>query len=410
MKPPRFLMYGIHGVYNYGCEALVRGTETILREIWPHAIIKYASSRPEDDRRRLRNSSVEIVPRVPKQYPKYCAANICRKLAFSLGVSWYPIKEELNWLDDCDVVLSIGGDLYTLRTSGDFNRDLVRLGDIVRKRGKKFVIWGASVGPFDENKQAKKIISKHLSKVELITSRESASAEYLKSMGIENNVVECSDPAFAVLPEATVEVSRNGPLRIGINLSPLSIRFISDPHEYQFMMAKQARSITRIIKEIDSEVLLIPHVVCDFDEDDDDFRYLQIIKSMLPQEVTGRVRLLEKDLGFLGTKSELLRCNLVIAARMHCAINSIASCLPTILLSYSQKSVGMARYVYGDDRWVIQMGKWNSDSVLNLIRDMVDEKEDIGRYLKKRLYGIQADARVGAKALAEIISGGVSKT
>jgi hypothetical protein len=31
MKSPRILLIGIGGVYNYGCEAIVRGTEAIVR-------------------------------------------------------------------------------------------------------------------------------------------------------------------------------------------------------------------------------------------------------------------------------------------------------------------------------------------------------------------------------------------
>ena len=52
---PTIGLYGIGGVYNYGCEAIVRGTEIILRKKWPNIQIKYASLRPEDDKRRIQN-------------------------------------------------------------------------------------------------------------------------------------------------------------------------------------------------------------------------------------------------------------------------------------------------------------------------------------------------------------------
>ena len=47
---PIFLLHGIGGVYNYGCEAIVRGTEQIIRKEYPTADIIYASRRPIDDR------------------------------------------------------------------------------------------------------------------------------------------------------------------------------------------------------------------------------------------------------------------------------------------------------------------------------------------------------------------------
>ena len=37
------LLIGIGGVYNYGCEAIVRGTVNILKSINPEVKISYAS-------------------------------------------------------------------------------------------------------------------------------------------------------------------------------------------------------------------------------------------------------------------------------------------------------------------------------------------------------------------------------
>ena len=46
-------------------------------------------------------------------------------------------------------------------------------------------------------------------------------------------------------------------------------------------------------------------------------------------------------------------CKIVISARMHCAINAVCENIPTIFLSYSQKSIGMCQYVYGTKEWVV---------------------------------------------------------
>ena len=47
------LLIGIGGVYNYGCEAIVRGTVNILKSINPEVKISYASYNYEDDVQRL---------------------------------------------------------------------------------------------------------------------------------------------------------------------------------------------------------------------------------------------------------------------------------------------------------------------------------------------------------------------
>ena len=401
MNSPRFLMHGIYGLYNYGCEAIVRGTESILREKWPNAVIKYASLRPESDKMMLKGTQIEILPR--KLYGKYSGRNFIRKLFSVMGI-YLPIStEDVSFIDDCDVVLSIGGDLYTLRPSGSFDHKLISFGRVVLKKGKKFVIWGASIGPFDKNPQAEKSFSKFLSEVSLITSREPESTDYIKRLGIENNVASCADPAFATLAEGRTDRLNNTSLRIGINLSPLSLKFLNNSNKPQLIMASQVSLIERIVKELKSEVTLIPHVVCDFNKDDDDFRYLKEIKAMLPKNISRRVMVLPGDLGFLGTKSEILRCNFVIAARMHCAINAIASCVPTILISYSKKSIGMAKYVYGDSEWAVQIEDMNTDRCFEVIRKMVEQENVIRDHLRKRVQDIQFDVREATKALAQIL-------
>ena len=42
----KYLLIGINGVYNYGCEAIVRGSVNIRRALDPQAEITYAPHSP----------------------------------------------------------------------------------------------------------------------------------------------------------------------------------------------------------------------------------------------------------------------------------------------------------------------------------------------------------------------------
>ena len=397
---PRFLLYGIGGVYNYGCEAIVRGTEIMLREVWPDAIIKYASVRLEDDAQRLKDTRIEIVPRI--QYSRYSLRNICRKAASMARLSWVPIMEKLDFITDSDVVLSIGGDLYALHPNGRYNSRLMKLGELIIRRGKKFIIWGASIGPFDKNRHAEIIFRKHLNKVHLITSREPASTDYLQAIGVQKNVISCADPAYAVSPEIFQSVRPNNHLCIGINLSPLSVRHSMPGRDLKSICAEQAKTIVALVKGLDAHVVLIPHVICDFNENDDDLRYQQSIVNALPKDVASHVEIYDRDLGFLDAKMQIIKCHLILAARMHCAINALAAGVPTILISYSQKAIGMAKYIYGNKRWVIPLQEFNSTTVLDLVQKILAEDQSIRNHLKNRLPEIQKDVRKGAIALANL--------
>lgn len=95
----------------------------------------------------------------------------------------------------------------------------------------------------------------------------------------------------------------------------------------------------------------------DFNEKDDDLRYLRKVKQAIEPEHQKLLTLLKSDPGFVGTKKELINCDLIIAARMHCAINALAAHVPTILIAYGRKAVGMCQYVYGNHDWVLQLSE-----------------------------------------------------
>lgn len=372
---PTIGLYGIQGVYNYGCEAIVRGTEIILHEIWPAARIKYISPRPEDDKNRLKGCNVEIVPR------KFHNLLSISRLNGTIGekTGFYSKKffqEDLGWVDDCDIIFSIGGDLYTLPPNYKdpkkrYYNPLIHFGEFVKSRGKKLVIWGASIGPFEGYPKAKKAFVDHLNQVDLITSREPVTTRYLKSLGIKN-IIECADPAFAVpKPKNIRKKDLNfDNLHIGINLSPTSsiYSFKSDMNKITKI---QANLITKIIKNCDAEITLIPHVICDYDMKDDDLRYLRLIKSQIDEDVNNRVDIVDGDIGFLGTKKILADCDVVIAARMHCAINAVSVGVPTIFLAYSKKAYGMAEYVYGNNKWIISLEKLSNEVLIKKIKEII---------------------------------------
>ena len=80
------LLIGIGGVYNYGCEAIVRGTVNILKTINPNVHISYASYNYEDDVRRLADCDIRIVKR--KRIGRWSWRNVLRKLLSYVNISY----------------------------------------------------------------------------------------------------------------------------------------------------------------------------------------------------------------------------------------------------------------------------------------------------------------------------------
>jgi polysaccharide pyruvyl transferase WcaK-like protein len=311
--------------------------------------------------------------------------------------------EPLGVLKGMDAIFSIGGDIYTLNPNSDFDLNFLKFGDVVLKRGIPYILWGASIGPFTENPKAEKACKKHLRGLSLITARESATINYLKSLEVSDNVISCADPAYVVAPEIKADpVLQEGIFTIGLNLSPLSARFTGQSNEEA--INKQVKSIEWLIKEFDAQIVLIPHVVACSNEGDDDLRYLRKIKKLVATEYMDSLTLLDTDPGFVGVKMELIKCNLVIAARMHCAVNALAAHIPTILVSYSRKAEGMCHYVYGHCNWILTLDEFaEKDFLLEKVRYLKNQEPKVRDYLSKRIPEIQQKAYQPIRRLKEVL-------
>ena len=53
-------LFGIRGVYNFGCEAIVRGAYEFIKDMWPNAHITYFSYNYEYDKQILDDLNIEI--------------------------------------------------------------------------------------------------------------------------------------------------------------------------------------------------------------------------------------------------------------------------------------------------------------------------------------------------------------
>ena len=205
-----------------------------------------------------------------------------------------------------------------------------------------------SIGPFQDNKETSKYIVPHLQKITKIYAREHATIEYLKSINVIDNVEYLPDPAFQVEKSIFQPSIPKGINTVGINLSPLSsLHFYSSIEE---AVDAQSQSIISAISESDVTVKLLPHVYASSTVDDD-LMYLEKIYDVVKMQVGDKVELCREDKGFIGRKSDIMQCDLVIAARMHCAVNAICCNIPTFFLSYSAKAKGMAEVIYGSDKF-----------------------------------------------------------
>ena len=230
-----------------------------------------------------------------------------------------------------DLAIAIGGDNYCYK---GFAEQFGVLNDMFASHKVRCILWGCSIDPHRIDKH----LIEYLSKYQLITARESITYKALKESGIKNLYL-IPDTAFKLkkiereLPEGFSPTNT-----VGINLSPLISGYESNKG---ITFSNYEHLIAFILQHTDLNIALIPHVVWSHNDDRTTLnRLYQQYKS------SDRIILLE-DCNAMELKGYISRCRFLIAARTHASIAGYSTGVPTLVVGYSVKAVGIASDLFG---------------------------------------------------------------
>lgn len=366
----KILMYYHSGAKNHGCEAIVRSTAAILQK----DLILYSSKKSEDciyGLDKVVNVKEDITKPLKKRSLAYFYAAVehkIRKDDYKYTVLTH--KDFFDQIGKGDICLSIGGDNYCYKGRdilGYYNKE-------IHRRGGKTVLWGCS---FESSDMTKKI-GEDLSKYDLIVSREGISYSVLKK--VNSNTILLPDPAFQLEYEVLPFPAgvRQGNI-VGINLSPLVTQYGNK----ELIIDNYKNLIGYILKSTDYQIVLIPHVVKDYDDD-------RAILWDIYNNYRGvnRVFLLN-DYNCMQLKGFIARCRFFIGARTHATIAAYSTCVPTLVTGYSVKARGIARELFGTDKnYVVSVQDFRTKEDLKIAFQWLLNREN---EIKDHLAGIMPE-------------------
>ena len=364
----KYFLFNHEGSKNHGCEAIVRGSMNIIENSDGKAEFVLSSYNPSDDE-ILNNITVKAAKtRDLTKVEKLIAAvdlKINNSETYALQKMYSPIVSDA---EDCDICLSVGGDTYCY---GD-NHGIQVLTRELKKRGKKTVLWGASIGA--EDLSERKLES--LRDFDAIFTREPITYELLKENGANDNIYLFSDPAFCM---ERVEVEPiDGFTRentLGFNISPLVAS--GDPRKKEI-----AEDFLKFIFENTTmKVLLVPHVV---EENNNDYDFMKPIFEKF--EHTGRIAILPPDLEARQYKEYIAGTRFFIGARTHSTIAAYSSGVPTIALGYSVKARGIAKDIFGEEKYVLDIKAMTDyEELRDEFLKLLENENEIRRELMKSI-------------------------
>ncbi len=342
-----FFLYGHNGSGNHGCEAIVRGTYEILRQDDQKLNITLATGNKMEDEKYKLNEIVKLVEEKNKTRKfslPYIKAYLSLKLLKNDRLSEeLCYRKTFNSVTSDMVALSIGGDNYCYPGYQRF----MMLHEMLYRRGIKTILWGCSVEPSKIDKE----MANDLCKYDLIVARESITYEALKKIGAK--VYLYPDPAFQLKAES-VKLPTNFIEKeiVGINISPM---IINNETKKGITFENYIHLIKYIIENTNLNILLIPHVIW---EDNNDDR-VPLTKLYNKFKHTNRIYMLE-DMNCQQLKGYISKCKYFVGARTHSTIAAYSTCVPTLVVGYSVKARGIAKDIFGTyNNYVISVQQMN---------------------------------------------------
>lgn len=404
-----------HGsCYNRGCEAILRSTFMMLQDKGLNCHYRLHSYAPYADQECLRDQPVKIIDGWELTPPNwlYQQSSQLRSQGGRLGPARKMIASQLSQINHkiwgvkigkgVDCVLSVGGDNFTIDYDCLPTTYMQQLEEAMKEKVPA-VIWGASIGPFSAQPDFEKQITTFFKQVNLITARESATVNYLASLGITDNVVRVWDPAFYLKPEKfdgiEAEFVKDGNV-IGINISGLLIKHLQGGLTE---LIEQVGIFIQFLLEKGQKVLLVPHVTYPGDDLkwNDEILMSKLIASLLSKNKD--VLLVSPNLSATQTKWLISQCRFFIGARTHSTIAAISSGVPCLAIAYSQKARGIWKDVFGNEDLIVESNHLSANLLENKWETLVKQESAIRRLLELKYPEMIQGAMENVSALIKIL-------
>lgn len=359
--------------FNRGSEALVRGLVKIINNSDKNAKIVISAGNSGEAQPNMEGVT-EIVPRIAyKKFIGRLTKITDNTLIPNNVLYWIQCKDLIREVAHTDVVLVIGADNYDVNYHMGKSMNVINSLVFSTARGKVFLIDCS----FDVKDLSLNVV-KDISRFPIITVRETKSYENAKTKFDQSKIRLYPDPAFVMNPaECDLPDGFEEGNTIGINLSGL----VTSLSNQDLIFENYVKLIEFILTDEKSKVLLLPHVMNGADFNTLKTVYNRCLENKLDAE---RIILWKNDsYNSEQIKYVISKLRFLITARTHASIAAYSTCVPTLVLGYSIKSIGIAYDLFATaNGYVVNYNEIKTDKDLTNAFIWLKENETV---IKNRL-------------------------
>lgn len=355
----KIILCGHTGSINRGCDAIIKSTADMFHTVDHNIHVCLVTNRKSEDIRFGFEEYDEIIETAGFENSpiKRGTSIIIKKMGKPMLSYHIRYGEFEKNIDDNTVVLIVGGDTYCYDNHvSELYKYVIR---ICKKRKVPCVLWACSV---ERDRLQEDEFIRHFKEYDLIFARENSTYSYFMDAGFHNDkVLLMSDPAFSLVPQS-VELPYifESKKVVGINLSHVVFNW-SDNKE--LLLQQIYDVIDFFLKKEEVSIALIPHVYSAGKESYFDHLFYgskreydtEILRKVKEHYKNNKkVFLFTKFYNSKQLKYIISKLSFLITARTHASIAGYSSGIPTIVIGYSIKAIGLADAIFGThDKYVI---------------------------------------------------------
>lgn len=287
------ILWADHRSGNLGIQALARGTEAVVRRVWPDA-------------------EVDVEVHTPGPWPRFVPA-------LSFARAWAGAdRAERARMAQYDLVVDTGSgdsfaDIYGMRRL--FQMSCTRASAV--RAGRTVIMGPQTVGPFETT--AGRVVGRaSLRGVAQVIARDPESGLYARE-ALHRDAALATDVVFAI-PRPEVAKTR------GVVFNVSGLLWTENPHVDHASYRRETVAFLRRLQEHEIPFSLLAHVV---PEDD-------AAVAAVAAELGGEIEQLHPTDVF-AARDMIASGRLTIGARMHACLNSLSMGVPALPWAYSRK-------------------------------------------------------------------------
>ena len=284
---------------------------------------------------------------------------------------------------------------------------------------KPIVIYGASVLPYNfKGTIVRKLTRFCINQVNLVTTRENYSAEFLKDLGVKESLIHVTaDKAFLLkpaAPERGIEILRKEGINTGhrpiigftvvkgSGVFRYGLRKITDIEErHRYHVETVASVIDQIIQKYKAQIIFIPHVIGAGIYDDRKVAS-DVHKLVINKEY---VKVMKGDYFVDELKSVLGHLDFLVGERTHSLIGAACMGVPFVAISYPEdyRTYGILGEMLGQKQLLYNIEGLDAKSLLRKFDSVWNQRGKVAKDLNCRIPDIQKRAMENGKLFFDML-------